>query len=427
MKFTASRLFRLISIVGFSACLIGCGGEASAPDQVLVAQPTEATSGDSDLASQLTALQADPAFALAESEQSVAKAEFSSNATPSAEQLVLPVSEADEILPSDDRKKILSTAPRFDGDPRIVTLLDGNLSPKRHKPQDGLQLFTGQRVWRLIDIPGDQIKHSDGQTWFGWERAPDGRPAYTARLRRGQPAFQGSTLRAEWHAPSGGKGNQKFAIDERGSYWFASDYQFGSDVVSNTGRQYRGSSQITVSGAHAIGWGDFPKSSGQDFGLRTNGNQLYMRIHGPGAAPSYIYDVRKNPLSTTVIGQTNSGGNFGTSRNWIISDIAADQSIKLVGRVKFSNVKSGNPRLQVWRKIGNGPMVKIIDNSDPNTFSTGLRYWKVGLYTWDTSSTWWGDRNTRTLRIRSDLWMRDESSSGRPNLTENALMAWLER
>jgi hypothetical protein len=71
--------------------------------------------------------------------------------------------------------------------------------------------------------------------------------------------------------------------------------------------------------------------------------------------------------------------------------------------------------------------VKVITNTDPNAMTNGNRYWKTGLYTWDVGSGWWGSIPTRTMHLRSDLWIKNVSSPGRPALDEKVIEAWLDR
>lgn len=312
-------------------------------------------------------------------------------------------------------------------DPRVVTLLDGEELPENHHERDLLQLADGQSIHSLKAIPANGIRHADGSLWFGREKQADGRSTFTARMWRYQPLFQGISQRAEWHAPNIGIQNLPWVIDETRGYWFALDYRFGSDVVENTGTQYGGGAAMTISGLHSITWGDLPRSEGQDFGGRVVGRQLMWRIHGPGANPSFVYDVRTTPLSTQVVRTVAAGGESGTSRHWIIADLQPNVSVKLVGRVKFADTLAGKPRTEIWRKIGDGPMEKIIDNKEANTFSKGVRYWKVGNYTWDTSAQWWGNRDSRTMHIRSDVWVRDEKNSSNPQFSPEMLMKWLDR
>lgn len=447
------RRWLFASLTALSLFISACGGAdptvAALPAEVASVEPAQASdSSPQALGQQIDQLAVDvgsqqAAAHKAVGDQAVANAvaaavppaevpSGSAQQTDSAAATETPTSTATAVDAADSKKSILAvtstTSLDPNTDPRVVSLLDGDKSAAAHTWHDFLQLSDWQSIDYLKELPSNGVRHWDGSLWFGraWSGI-DGKPLYTARLRQYQPTFGGNTARAEWMSPNVGWSNLPYVIDEKRGYWFAVEYRFADDIVNNTGQQYGGRSSLNIAEAHNITWGDLPRSSGEGFGGRVTGNQLIWRIHGPGSNPSYLYDVRTTPLSTTPVANLASGGSSGTSRQWIIATLQPGQSVKLVGRVKFANTKAGNPRTEIWRKIGSGSWVKIIDNWDANTYSTGVRYWKVGLYTWDLSSTWWGNRNTRTMDIRSDMWLRDEASSGRVALSSDLLMRWLDR
>jgi hypothetical protein len=318
-------------------------------------------------------------------------------------------------------------------DPRLVSLVDGDRPASQHPSNMALQLHTGTNAAYgggtkptfLKQLGPEGYRHSDGSVWVKREQRADGKWAFTLRMKQGQQSFVnpgdgGQTQRAEILAAEGPEYQGKM-IDERGGdYWFAQDMTFDADMVR--------SSSMAISGAHDITWRPAPYASyGASIGSLLGNNLMQWKIIGPGKGPSYIYDVRNGP-STTVVGTSElAGGRWGTGRWWKLWNPVADVSIKIWGRIRFGDTAAENPRLDMWRKIGDGPAVKVISNTDLNAMTNGNRYWKTGLYTWDVGSGWWGSIPTRTMRLRSDLWIKNVSSPGRPALDEDVIEAWLDR
>jgi hypothetical protein len=310
-------------------------------------------------------------------------------------------------------------------DPRTRYWVDGDRPASEHTDRVFLQLHdgataapgnTGSKPALLNQLGANGYLHADGTPWVKRETRGDGKWAFTLRLKAGQPLFQGNTVRAEMGAQEG-PGWEHVMIDERGGeYWGAQEVWFDND----------GALQGAFGcGAHDITWRSAPYYSyGHTFGAKSS-NVFYWKMHGPGNGPSYTYDVRNLPLSTTPVDSAASGGLHGTARWWKIWDIQASVPIKLVWYVKFGDTQAEQPIFRMWRKIGNGPMVQVIETNEPNTMTNGYRYWKTGGYIWDVPNGYSGP--TRTYRLRSDVWMNASSAAGRPDLSPAILMAWLDR
>jgi hypothetical protein len=318
-------------------------------------------------------------------------------------------------------------------DSRTVNVIDGDRAPSTHSQWMGIQRYTGETVDQIVDLnPTEVAYHADGTTpWVG--RVGN---EYVTTLKQGQTTFDSDTTRAEYYGPNTTPAPVSEAVDENyaNPYWFAVDFKVGSDITSNTGVQsWTGPNVMQMGGTHNITWPGFTNSSGRDMAFFLNGGMLQFIITPPGPGPGLVYDVRTTPFSTTVVDTYTSGGDSGDERIWRLLDLVADQQTKIIIKVKMDNGDNGsaNPRTEVWTKQGNGPLVKRIDHSGPNTFSNGLRYWKTGLYSFSGENipAWWGDKNTRTIKWRSNLVMRgaDGVSATEPTLDENVILGWLER
>jgi hypothetical protein len=290
----------------------------------------------------------------------------------------------------------------------------------------------GQRPWRLNEIPELGYRHADGSAWIKRETRPDGKSAFTLRIRKGQPVYAvgndpataALSHRAEISTEEGPGWENSMIDEDRGEYWIGLDYWFDADMAANQGG-------LSINDGHKVSWrtGKY-FSDGHPLGLLVGGTTVYFRIHGPGSTGSFAYDVRTTPLSTQVVSTDGpTGGQHGINHLWAIANTPdlIGKSFKLVARVRYGNMAYKNPRTEVWRKIGDGPLVKIIDVNHPNTFSEGYRYAKVGLYSWDPSDAFYGSAGTRTIRMRSVLWIRDEPSPGRPKLGQDVITNWLQR
>lgn len=297
---------------------------------------------------------------------------------------------------------------------RVLTLLDGTAASI--DPRLVTQLADGVREnnWKLADAPC--IKHADGSDWLCKRTAPDGKQAWVFRLKQGQPLFQGSTLRAELFA---GYRDTAVGVREGGDYWMALDWQFLPDMFSSgTGDSislFDLHGQPGFSGTPASGYHGFA------FRLTSSGRFTLNTFAEEGTTPGRTYDVTDGP-SNTVIGTVTAqpGGPHGSPHTWVL-DRAAQPNVwyRLVVRMKLSAGKDG--RTEVWRKKGNGAMVKVVDYTGPNTGPAvgSYRYQKTGIYKFDST---FGASPTRTFYRRSWAILRNEGS-----VDAAGLMAWMER
>jgi hypothetical protein len=309
-------------------------------------------------------------------------------------------------------------------DPRTRYWLDADKAASEHTDRNFLQLHdgtaaapgnSGSKPVYLKQLSADGYVHADGTPWVKRQVRSDGKWAFTLRLKAGQPTFQGDTVRAEIGAVEG-PGWEHVMLDERGGdYWGAQELWFDNDGAAQGG---------FGSGTHNITWRSAPYySEGHSFATHSN-STLFWTIVAPEGGRSWTYDVR-NGASTSPVDSALSGGNWGTSTWWKLWDIQANVPIKLVWRVRFSKDQTYDPLFILWRKVGSGPMVKVVETREPNTFSSGYRYWKTGGYVWGVSNGYSG--STRTYRLRSDLWMNVGTAPGRAELSADTLMAWLDR
>ena len=155
------------------------------------------------------------------------------------------------------------------------------------------------------------------------------------------------------------------------------------------------------------------------------GRTLVWGHAAPGTGNWLRCDVRTIPLNTTFTTEEAAGADYGLPREWQLADLNAGESMQVIAKVTLGNTGSYNPRTEVWTKQGSGLMVKRIDYVGNNTFSSGVRYGKMGLYSWEPTTQWWGDKNTRTARIRSMATFR--ADAGTPGITVTNLRRWLNR
>jgi hypothetical protein len=331
-----------------------------------------------------------------------------------------------------------SSAPALDvaSDPRTRYWVDGDKLASEHPSSVNVMLHsgsaavspnTGSMPTRLNQLSPAGYLHADGSAWIKREQRSDGKWAFTQRLKAGQALY------TNWSgAPTGGGDNtaraiigmqegpgfENVMIDERGGdYWFAQELWFDADGASLGG---------FGSDAHDITWREAPYASyGFGFGNILGSNYLYFVIAGPYVGQGYEYDVRNGP-SAVPVNNAQTGGQWGTSQWWRIADNTRGVPIKLVWRIKCGNTASDNPRLELWRKIGNGSMIKLIDSNLPNVGTDGFRYWKSGGYIWGLGADGYTGP-TRTSRLRSSVVMNNVNITGQANINADALMAWLER
>lgn len=274
--------------------------------------------------------------------------------------------------------------------------------------------------------------------WVGLETSSghSNKPAITLRLRQGQGGHWATesspTNRAELHGPSDNfSGPLTSAFDENGgTYWLAFDFAADNDIITNSGLQSSGArNTLAIGGLHSQNWATtWAASSGQDsMRMWLKGNTLVWGHAAPGTGNWQRCDVRTVPLNTTFVTGESAGSDYGLPREWSLMDLNAGQRARVIAKVTLSSTSTHSPRTEIWTQQGDGALIKRVDYSGPNTYSTGIRYWKWGQYAWEVGSTWWGSTNTRTIRARSMLLMRDEVASGVVALTPNSILAWLNR
>jgi len=341
-------------------------------------------------------------------------------------QILIFPGEATPIAPSTDPRLVL----RWDPDLTI----DGTNYPARYSIQ--ARDFPGP-AYSTLSTP---LTHAGGATWLGHEASSaHGKTALTVRLQQGQGGHWATETpasnRAEMMGPSDNYSGPISATfnEVGGSYWLAFDFAVDDDIITNTGVQSSGAGNtIAICGLHSQNWADdlptWAHSSGQDsMRMWLKGRTLVWGHAAPGTGNWMRCDVRTVPLNTTFTTEEAAGSDYGLPREWQLMDLNADERVRVIAKVTLSNSGTYSPRTEIWTQQGAGALVKRVDYSGANTFSTGVRYLKFGQYAWETGSTWWGNKNTRTIRTRSMLAMRSNVEDGYPDLTESNLLAWLNR
>lgn len=91
---------------------------------------------------------------------------------------------------------------------------------------------------------------------------------------------------------------------------------------------------------------------------------------------------------------------------------------------RFEWDESKGPYTRLWRAVGNGPPVQIVNTDVANAYreSAGYHPWKFGLYMWDINKGW-GTSPTRTIYTKGLYILKDEP--GDPTLDVNTLLSLL--
>lgn len=306
---------------------------------------------------------------------------------------------------------------------QVLTILDATAAPVDRRLFTQLAEAEKRHNWRLADIPALGIQHSDGSDWLAKVTAPDGKPAWRFRLKQGQPFFQGDTLRAEVFA---GFRDATAGVREGGDYWMAIDWYFDADMFDTGGASKYGPDSVSLFDLHGQpAFSGTPASGyhGMAFRLTQDRRLTFHTFSEQGTAPGKIYDV-SNGLSTQVLSTVESqpGGPHGTPNTWIL-DRATRAGVwyRFVLHFKLAATAAGGPQLQLYRKLGSGALLKIIDSHEPNTGGEpgSYRFQKRGLYKFDGT---FGTKPTRTFLSRSWLILRNEGV-----VDATSLMSWMER
>lgn len=306
---------------------------------------------------------------------------------------------------------------------RVLTLLDATAAPVDRRLFTQLAEAEKQHNWRLAEVPALGIKHSDGSDWLVKVIAPDGKPAWRFRLKQGQPFFQRDTLRAEVFA---GFQDATAGVREGEDYWMAIDWYFDADMFDTGGVSKYGPDSISLFDLHGQpGFSGTPTSSyhGMAFRLTQDRRLTFHTFSEQGTTPGKVYDVSEGPNAQVVSTvESQPGGPHGTPNTWIL-DRATKAGVwyRFVLRMKLAATTAGAPQLQLYRKVGSGALLKIIDSQEPNTGGElgSYRFQKRGIYKFDGT---FGSKPTRTFLSRSWVILRNEGIVDATNL-----MSWMER
>lgn len=103
--------------------------------------------------------------------------------------------------------------------------------------------------------------------------------------------------------------------------------------------------------------------------------------------------VRSNPNAVTLQADTT------LQWVWEEADYPADQWQHWIFKLRSHWLAANGPRLEAWRAVGNGGLVKLIDYSGPNAYNnTNRDYAKHGLYYYDDE--WSGGLTSRTMHSK---------------------------
>ncbi len=312
-------------------------------------------------------------------------------------------------------------------DSRTALMWDGSLAfnHSHYGVGYGVQCAppSGQHINSLAG--NDGLLHNDGSTWWLHREAHaafGGKTAIRFHVKQGQTVWTGDTIRAELHGPSApgtgtnGSINQAFN-EELGEYWLARRFTIGSDLAAS-------GETIAIGGLHDQDWSTWPHSDGQDSMSLwiTNGNILTWKHSLPGNENWRVFDVRTIPMNSSFTWGPPGGGAFGSTYAWQLANLTAGVPINVIVRIKMNDTNTGTPRTEVWIRIGTGALTKVVDYYGPNTFSSGYRYWKWGIYKFYNT---WSGFTSLTHFVRRELLMRAVTASGLPDIDADALDAWL--
>lgn len=82
-----------------------------------------------------------------------------------------------------------------------------------------------------------------------------------------------------------------------------------------------------------------------------------------------------------------------------------------------------SPYLKIWRAVGDGPLLQIVNHNGPNDYRNNAPYvpQKFGLYRWDS----WAGKSTRTLYTKGLYILKAEAGS--PAIDEQTLLELLRQ
>ena len=318
-------------------------------------------------------------------------------------------------------------SPISPSDPRVLTYLDADIPTNQADGRMQLQLADGQQYGSLNSAPDPGVRHADGSPWLMRDISPDecGKSVYIYRIKQGQPYFQSNTLRSEIY--SWGSNLENSMIKQGGDYWVGIEWLFDGDFFNTGGSTpWGGPDEVGLTDLHGIGaWGGAACCSelhGMGFIINSAG-KLMLKAHARAGVNGMVYDVT-NGMSTTPIGSNpyDPSGGHGTMTNWNMTGVREGVWYRFAIRMKLSDTAAGNPELQVYRKIGDGPVEQIVDSKIPNNGAGPWRYQKAGIYKYDLS---FGSKPTRTFYRRG--WIVIKNQAGTPALNEHVIMDWLMR
>jgi hypothetical protein len=290
-------------------------------------------------------------------------------------------------------------------DPRIVAWIDPN-KPLESYPKYRISLQVGQ------DSDGKNIERDI--TTFPDPGYRDPNTAEFTVVRTIDPEHaDGKAFR---HRILDGMSYRQDSNYQSARAFITSDWSATSPFVLRDGVPYWAAFAVYVDNDHPFdGSGDHIAIMGLGHSVGSKNVQGMHKI-----------DLRKDGKLRFWINSNSVLDGTDATRKGSVFDFPIQKGVwnYIVIQWKYEWDEARVPYTRLWRAIGDGSPVQIVDTNIPNAFreSAGYHPWKFGLYMWDIKNGW-GSSPTRTIYTKGLYLFKDEP--GVPTLNPDSLVALL--
>jgi hypothetical protein len=291
--------------------------------------------------------------------------------------------------------------------PATVAVAPANTDPRVIYWVDPRMNFSSMRKWspiRQVVKPNGQLADTSepgilgSSDDFTLSRVVDPvaptKAAFRHRISNRFPTWDGATFRSEVSANWSNDGtNVTRGVD----YWMAWAIKLDPDMLQ------AGNGSASLLDFHAV---NDPGDT-----QRVSSFSMYA---GEGG---WNFTVKWNPNAVTLAGDTQS------ATVWRETGPSTSQWHKFVFKVRFHWDPAQRPYMRIWRAVGDGPLVQIVNRDGPNSYNDQATFipQKFGIYRWDP----WSGSTNRTAFTKGFFVLRDEAGS--TPLNEGAMLSLLNQ
>lgn len=176
-------------------------------------------------------------------------------------------------------------------------------------------------------------------------------------------------------------------------------------------------------------WAAFAVYVGNDHPLNGSGDHISILSLGHAVTSSNTQsmnklDLRKDGKLRFWIQSNNVLNGTNATAQGRVYDFPVTKGVwnYIIIQWKYEWDVAKGPYTRLWRAVGTGAPVQIVNTNIANSFreSAGYHPWKFGLYMWDINNGW-GSSSSRTIYTKGLQILKDQP--GTPKLDVNSMLA----